>query len=258
MNLILGTFYYFLVLVIERRCGTRTDNYRSRGFVHDIAYYFYFKGGLHRILVPATFVASFGDSLKFLDFRLLEGLPYAAQLAAWLIVADFVGYWVHRAKHQFRFLWAFHTTHHSQENVNFATYARVHPVEDLVGQFVGLFLLLMLGASPVTWFLVYIALDLVGELQHTQIPWKFGPLHWIIVTPPFHIYHHSTDPAHHDRNFGVLFSFWDRMFGTAVDESSPRPIKFGLADVKPTSLWRTLVAPFELVYQFYWPGLRGK
>ena len=56
--------------------------------------------------------------------------------------------------------------------------------------------------------------DLIGELQHTQIPWRFGPLHWVLVTPRFHLYHHSIDPAHHDRNFGIVFSFWDRLFGT--------------------------------------------
>jgi sterol desaturase/sphingolipid hydroxylase (fatty acid hydroxylase superfamily) len=251
-------FYYALVFVLERAARTRTGNYSTRGFAHDIAYYFYFKGGLQRLVVPAAFIAYFGEALSFLDFRLLDGLPFALKCVAWLLVADFVGYWVHRAKHHFGFLWAFHTTHHSQENVNFATFARVHPVEDLIGQFVGLFLLLMLGASPLTWFLIYVALDVIGELQHTQIPWRFGPLHWVLVTPRFHIYHHSIDPAHHDRNFGIVFSFWDRLFGTDVEDGAAPPTRFGLADVKPTSLWATFVDPFRMLVRLYGPGRAGK
>ena len=251
-------FYYMLVLLIERRCGTRTANYRSRGFAHDVFYFFYFKGLLHRLIVPVTLVASLGDSLMVIQLQLLDGLAFPLQVVIWLLVADFVGYWVHRAKHHYRPLWVFHTTHHSQENVNFATYSRAHPVEDLIGQAVGFFLLLLLGATPVYWFPIYFFIDMVGELQHTQIPWKFGPLHWIIVTPPFHLYHHSRDPAHHNRNFGVLFSFWDRLFGTAVHAKSPAPTKFGLDDVRPTSLWSTFVVPFFMLYQMYWPRATAK
>jgi len=252
---VFATVYFLLVLVVERACGTRTANYRSRGFAHDLAYYLYMKGGLQKYVIPVAFIATLREPLAFLDLKLLEGLPFALKFITWLLAADFVQYWMHRAKHHFRFLWAFHTTHHSQEHVNFATFARIHPVEDLVGQFVHLFLLLILGADPVFSLLVFLVLDMIDQLQHTQIPWRFGPLYGILVMAPFHMYHHSTDPAHYNRNFGVLFSFWDRLFGTAVNErENPKPSRFGLDDVKPTSLWSTLVEPFRLVYRFYAPA----
>lgn len=250
-----AAFYFLLVLVVERACGTRTANYRTRGFGHDLAYYLYVKGGLQRYVMPVAAIAALRGPLAFLDLRLLDGLPYALKFVVWLLVADFVQYWIHRAKHHFKFLWAFHTTHHSQEHVNFTTLARIHPVEDLIGLFVQLFILLILGASPISSLLVFLAFDMINELQHTQIPWRFGPLYKILVMPSFHMYHHSTDPAHYNRNFGVLFSFWDRLFGTAVNErESPKPSAFGLDEVKPTSLWSTLVDPFRLLYRFYAPG----
>jgi sterol desaturase/sphingolipid hydroxylase (fatty acid hydroxylase superfamily) len=254
IGLIAGIFYFLLVMLIERACGTRTNNYRSRGFAHDIAYYFYFRSGLQKLIVPAAVFTAFQDSLSFLDFKLLSAMPFPLQFIAWLLIADFVGYWEHRAKHAFRFLCAFHTTHHSQENVNFGTYNRVHPVEVIIGDFIGVILLLMLGAGPLSIYSVYIILNSLGHMQHTQIPWRLGPLYWVIVTPPFHVYHHSTNPEHHNKNFGVMFSFWDRLFGTAVKETSPPPTRFGLDDVKPTSLWNTLVTPFYLLWKFYMPA----
>jgi sterol desaturase/sphingolipid hydroxylase (fatty acid hydroxylase superfamily) len=252
--LILGCFYYVLVFVIERACRTRTANYRSRGFAHDVAYYFYVKGGLEKYVIPVTLFAALKEPLASFGPGLLDGLAYPLQFVLWLVVADFVQYWMHRAKHYFKFLWAFHTTHHSQEHLTFATFARIHPVEDLFGQFVHLFILFWLGADPISSLFVFLVLDAIDQTQHTQIPWRLGPLYGILVTPAFHSYHHSTDPAHHNRNFGLIFSVWDRMFGTAVPAHAPAPTRFGLDDVKAASLWDTLAEPFRLLYQFYGTG----
>jgi sterol desaturase/sphingolipid hydroxylase (fatty acid hydroxylase superfamily) len=247
-------FYYVVVAILERLSRSRTERmYRSPGFFHDIFYYFFWKGGIGRILVPTAIVLSLQEPLSFLKVGLLGGLSFPAQIVVWLLVADFTGYWVHRARHHFRFLWAFHTTHHSQTDVTYATYTRVHPVEDFTGLFVGLFAALLLGVSPVSGAIAWLLLDFLGETSHSRVPWTFGPLRYILVTPRFHSFHHSTDPAHHDKNFGVIFSIWDRMFGTAVDDRSPMPTSFGLDEVKPTSLWSTIVAPFELLVRYYAP-----
>jgi sterol desaturase/sphingolipid hydroxylase (fatty acid hydroxylase superfamily) len=247
-------FYYVVAAFLERLSRARNEGtYESSGFQHDVFYYFYFKGGFGRILVPVAIATWLEEPLSFLSVNLLHGLPFWAQVVGWLLVADLTEYWVHRARHHFRFFWAFHTTHHSQTHLNFATYTRVHPVEDFTGLFVGVFLSLLLGVSPITGLLLWLLLDAIGELNHSRIAWRFGPLRWIFVTPHFHSFHHSIDPAHHDRNFGVIFSVWDRLFGTAVPDSAPAPVRFGLADVKPTTLWSTIVAPFELLVQFYGP-----
>ena len=37
---------------------------------------------------------------------------------------------------------------------------------------------------------------------------------WGIITPGTHRLHHSTDPAHHNRNYGAVVNWWDKMFGT--------------------------------------------
>lgn len=256
LTLIIGVFYFLVIFLIERTSGARTDGYRSRGFAHDIAYYFFYRSGLQSVLVPAAIVTVLHGCLSFLDLRLLVGLPYWLQVVVWLPIFDFVGYWLHRAYHGFGLLWAFHTTHHAQEDLTFASYTRVHPVEDAVGNLVGMILLLMLGASPRSSIMVSLVLNLVGHLQHTHVPWRFGPTDRLFVTPPYHLYHHSADPLHHNKNFAIVFSFWDRLFGTAVKESSPTPTRFGLVDVRPTSLWGTLVAPCHQLGRLYGPACR--
>jgi sterol desaturase/sphingolipid hydroxylase (fatty acid hydroxylase superfamily) len=248
---LLATFYFVLVWAIERACRTRTTNYRSRGFMHDLVFYVYAKGGLPKLLLPTALITVLHDRLLFLDLRLLADLPYPAQLASWVLIADFLNYWVHRAKHHFRFLWAFHATHHSQSRISFATYARVHPFEDFIGQIMSVLMMLLLGADPVSYFVIYLTLDAIGELTHTQIPWRFGWLYHVFVTPPFHSYHHSTDPAHHDRNYATVFAFWDHLFGTAVPHDSPAPTRFGLSELKSDSLREALFGPFRLLYGYY-------
>ena len=37
---------------------------------------------------------------------------------------------------------------------------------------------------------------------------------WLIVTPAMHRVHHSMLKSETDSNYGELFSFWDRLFGT--------------------------------------------
>ena len=51
----------------------------------------------------------------------------------------------------------------------------------------------------------------------------------MFVTPVFHHWHHAEDAAAHDRNFGAIFSFWDRLFHTALVDAR-YPTAYGLGD----------------------------
>jgi sterol desaturase/sphingolipid hydroxylase (fatty acid hydroxylase superfamily) len=248
---VLFSFTFVLVLVIEKACGTRTRNYRTRDFAHDSAYYLYHRSGAQRLLLSGPVLLALDVPLSFLDLRLLNGLPAVVQVALGLLIGDLVMYWLHRAQHAFRFLWAFHTTHHSSEHLTFAAYLRFHPIEVLVGEVLSFVIVRILGFEISTWVAVYLLANLIGEVQHSQIPWRLGPLYRVIVTPTFHAYHHSPDRALHDSNFGGLFAFWDYLFGTAADERTPLPVAFGLDNVKPRSLWSTFADPFVLLREFY-------
>ena len=108
------------------------------------------------------------------------------------------------------------------------------------------------GGNPLTWLPILIVVELSLEAQHTQLPWKLGPFYKVFVTPTFHSFHHSVDPAHYNKNFSSrMFSFWDYLFGTAVKDDSPAPVRLGLPEVRMSSLWSTVALPFQLVLEFY-------
>lgn len=244
---------FLVVLVVERLTGTRTRNYRTRDFAHDSAYYLYHRSGAQRLLLSGPILLALEVPLSFLDVRLLAGLPGLAQVVLGILIGDFVMYWLHRAQHAFKFLWAFHTTHHSTEHLTFAAYLRFHPIEVLVGEVLSFVLFRLLGFDISAWVAVYLVTNFIGEIQHSQIPWKLGPFYRVVVTPSFHAYHHSPDRKLHDCNYGGLLSIWDYVFGTAVDERTPAPKTFGLADVKPRSLWATFADPFVMLPRLYRP-----
>lgn len=254
---VLFAFSFSAVWAIEKAYRARTRNYRTRDFAHDTAYYFYYRSGIQRLLVTGPLFLALDAPLSFLDLRLLDGLPVAAKIVLGIVIGDFVMYWLHRAQHAFPFLWAFHTTHHSTEHLTFAAYLRFHPIEVFVGEVLAFVLLRLLGFDIGTWLAVYLVTNFLGEIQHSQIPWRLGPFYKVIVTPTFHAYHHSPDRALHDRNFGGLLAVWDYLFGTAVDARTPRPATFGLPHVKPRSLWSTFADPFRLLREFYSRDRRG-
>jgi sterol desaturase/sphingolipid hydroxylase (fatty acid hydroxylase superfamily) len=242
---------YLGVLLIERWTRTRTANYASRGFAQDLAYWIYYKAGIHDILFMSAIILALEGPLSGVALNLFTGLPFVAHIVLFLVVGDFIAYWVHRAEHRFRFMWAFHTTHHSQEHLTFATIARFHPVEMIYHNLLAYIPLRMMGIDPVAWFPMYLGVQLFTAAQHTQIPWKLGPLYRFIATPSFHAFHHSVDVEHHDRNFANMFSFWDHLFGTAVPDGAAKPVRMGLAEMPQPTFLDTLVTPFRLLREFY-------
>jgi sterol desaturase/sphingolipid hydroxylase (fatty acid hydroxylase superfamily) len=67
-------------------------------------------------------------------------------------------------------------------------------------------------------------------VRHTHFKLSFGWLNTVILCPHWHQLHHSTNPKHWDKNFGLMLSVWDRMFGTLVIPEPNESFNFGLAN----------------------------
>ena len=241
---------FCVIYLIERLTGSPVSQYQSRNFFHDLTFWAYYRGGFHRLIFNTVLFGMLTPHLSFLKLQVLAGLPALAHYVVYLVVQDFMQYWVHRLQHATRLTWALHTVHHSQERLSFVTLARMHPLELVASDLVFLVTVVVLGTPPAMWLPMYWTWELMNCMQHSEIPWRFGPLYRVFVSPAFHSFHHSIRPEHHDKNFGGLLSIWDFMFGTAVDEKE-RPKEYGVTDVKMPTLLSTLTVPCQLIYRAY-------
>jgi sterol desaturase/sphingolipid hydroxylase (fatty acid hydroxylase superfamily) len=245
------------VALAERRHGLPLRRLLSRHFATDLAWAMLYRSGVWTMFILSAATNAAGERLSFLRLELIPGVPPWLAVPLYLIVGDFVLYWIHRLQHAVPALWAFHTVHHSQEQLNTLTQYRRHPVEMLYAQ-VAMFVVfvLVLGVPMHNWIPIYAVMTTLQALQHAELDWRFGPAYPLVVSPVFHAIHHSTDPRHANRNFGAMFSVWDFLFGTAVDRE-PRPARYGVVGLDtPESFLAQLVAPFGLLARQVAPGSR--
>lgn len=142
---------------------------------------------------------------------------------------DFAYYWIHRAEHRVRVLWASHMVHHSLETFTFTSAVRLPWMEALYKPLLGLWVPLV-GFPPAAFAAMGALVLLAGQLQHTEALRRRTVLDRLFVTPSAHRVHHGSNPEYLDRNFGSMLIVWDRMFGTYAPERAP--VQYGLAGGK--------------------------
>src|SRR5579872_1891461 len=132
-----------------------------------------------------------------------------------MFAADLIFYWAHRAQHRYEFLWAMHSFHHSDDELNVATSHRHYWLEKPM--FLLLFYMplgLVFRISPETAS-VYSAMFLFFSLfPHMNLRLELGPLSSLLLGPQVHRIHHSANPADYNTNFAGAFPVWDVLFGT--------------------------------------------
>lgn len=144
----------------------------------------------------------------------------------YLVVFDFVQYWVHRAQHQSDTWWALHSLHHSQQHMSMWTDNRNHLLDDILTSLLLSVVAVLIGVGP-SQFVALVALSQLSEsFQHANVRIWFGRIgERLWVSPRFHRLHHSVGIGHESIrqgktvlggcNFGVLLPWWDILFGTA-------------------------------------------
>ncbi|HLY58503.1 MAG TPA: sterol desaturase family protein [Stellaceae bacterium] len=161
-----------------------------------------------------------------------------------LLLADLVGYWVHRLFHR-RPLWRFHAIHHSAQTLDWLAATRLHPVNDMLNRALTILPLLFLGfqldvLASVTPLLTFWAIFI-----HADLDWDLGPLRLVVVSPRFHRWHHTSEEEGLDRNFAGLFPVIDVIFGTCHMPRDRVPRRFGLHnETVPAGLIGQLAYPF--------------
>jgi sterol desaturase/sphingolipid hydroxylase (fatty acid hydroxylase superfamily) len=132
---------------------------------------------------------------------------------------DFLDYVYHRIMHYVPLFWRFHLLHHSDLTVDVSTTAREHPGETLIRNGFLILWVLISGASVEILLLRQIAESAANIFAHTSllVPDRLARiLGWLIITPNLHHAHHHFRRPATNRNFGDIFSIWDRIFGTLI------------------------------------------
>lgn len=187
-------------------------------------------------------------------FTASNAWPVPVTIVTAFLLSDFLNWFHHWVRHKVTVFWHFHVIHHSQREMNLFTDLRVHSVEYVIAQgitFVPLFLFplthpaIMGYGAVMMWY---------TRLIHANVRTNFGPLRHVLVSPQYHRVHHSMELQHRDKNFGVILTVWDRMFGTMHPRFDEYPVT-GVdgADFAPPDGWSPGKWAASLVAQFLYP-----
>jgi sterol desaturase/sphingolipid hydroxylase (fatty acid hydroxylase superfamily) len=166
-------------------------------------------------------------------FGLIQWIPMTPWLFAivGLLLLDLIGAWlIHYIEHRVKWMWRFHLVHHTDQHVDTTTANRHHPGES-VFRFVFTTLAVFIVGAPMWVVFLYQTLSVVlTQFNHANVrmpAWLDRTLVWVFCTPNMHRVHHHYRMPYTDANFGNIFSFWDRLFGTFY-EADNRKLVYGV------------------------------
>ena len=185
----------FSVLTHFWACNPGTPWWRKRELVTDICYWFFvplfarvFRIGLLVLGAGVVFkIYEADDLIAFYDngHGPLSELPLWPQALLFLVLSDFMLYWLHRMFHGGAF-WKYHAIHHSSEDLDWISAARFHPVNLFLGTIAVDVILLMAGISPNIMLWVGPFTTFHSAFVHANLNWSLGPFKYVLATPVFH------------------------------------------------------------------------
>lgn len=235
---------FFLFLYIEYALAVRlkkTNLFKYESSVSNVSI------GIAERLLNLFIAASFYDLFNYVyQNYALFNIPNAWWVWLLLILAtDFVWYWYHRLGHEVNFFWAAHIVHHQSEEFNLTVSARITTFQALIRS-VFWCALPFIGFNPLMVMVILTVHGAYSFFTHTQLIPRIGWLEHVLVTPSLHGVHHASDEKYLDKNYGDVFVFWDKVFGTYQQEEE-QP-KYGLTHpIKSYSfLWQHFHYYFEI------------
>ena len=239
-------------LLLELRFSYRPDTVSKRrrwlanlplSILNGIAYHGLFAGAITLLLVHTV--------------RNEQGLLNLVAMPGWLkvglgvLLLDFSIWLWHLLNHVVPLLWRFHRVHHSDMNMDVSTSNRFHPGEILLSGLVRLAVIHTFGIPLLSYLLFEILVNLSIQFHHSSIRVHHGfeKVWALLLVPPFlHRVHHSVRIRERDANYGVIFSLWDRLFGTLRTEVDQEGIVIGIGshrDFDRLGLGQLLAMPFS-------------
>lgn len=213
----------------------------------DLFYFAFNHLAISAILIFANYHVSHFDwaiSASVQDF--IGSVPLPIQFLVIVICADFVLYWEHRAYHEFKMLWPIHAVHHSIENIDWLAGSRGHFIQVFSERAMVMVPLYLLGVGQdaLNLYVTFAALQAV--LIHCNVGLSFGPLKYVLVTPQFHHWHHSSEKPAIDTNYSAHTPLFDWLFNTYHFPTDHWPADYGTTQRLPRSVIGQTIHPIKV------------
>jgi len=215
--------------VLELVRPARKLNYwAGDALVLDVVAFFFYQF----IVVYWAYVLRSYIPLSFKPIKVLREIPLPVRVIAYYIVGDFGGYWMHRLTHT-KHLWRVHHFHHSTTQMYWLAGVRSTIWQQTLSNLPYILWAPLVFDAPRGVFTGLLFLNiLTNHWMHMNFHWRSNWLEYILVTPRSHYIHHSAAPEHYNANYGVVFSVWDRLFGTWTDPDKTKVTKVGAGEIR--------------------------
>jgi len=175
-----------------------------------------------RLLFPAAAVgvALFAEQHGWGLFNYYQ-LPFLVSVLLAVVIMDFVIYVQHVMVHALPALWRLHRVHHADVDYDVTTGARFHPLEIILSMLIKFATILLLGPAVVAVIIFEVMLNATAMFNHANVKLPLAldsVLRLFLVTPDMHRVHHSVEDNETNSNFGFSLPWWDRLFGTYIDQ----------------------------------------
>jgi sterol desaturase/sphingolipid hydroxylase (fatty acid hydroxylase superfamily) len=212
----------------------------------DLFYFCFNHLAISAILIFANYHASHFDwAISPTVQEAVRSMPIWLQVVLIILCADFVLYWEHRMYHEVHTLWPIHAVHHSVEDMDWLAGSRGHFVQVFSERAMVMIPLYLLGADEAALNIYVAFAALQAVLIHCNLSIPFGPIKYVLVTPQFHHWHHSSEKPAIDTNYGAHTVLFDRLFGTYHMPKEHWPAEFGTTVRLPRSVWGQLWYPLS-------------
>ncbi len=214
---IAGWVWYLFLLIIETRWpAVPSPKWRSKRWGVNVVALLIVSTVFGLVTFSPTFAALWAGEN---NFGILNGYNISAfpMLVLTFLVRSLVGYVGHYLNHSNRILWRFHVAHHSDPFMDVTTAGRFHFIDSLFAIVIDSIIVGLLGLEFWAVFTFDVIWRFWNSFSHANINlphWLERPLSWFIHTPSTHRAHHSFQKDELNKNYGVLLSLWDRLFGT--------------------------------------------
>ena len=194
------------------------------------------------IVITENFVGKFEIALVPTTFW--ETLNGGVLLIITVFFGDLVGYLRHRIEHT-RLLWPVHAVHHSDTHLTWLSFARVHPINQITTAIFDLSILLLLGFPDWAITGAFLFRHYYGMVIHADLPWTYGWLGHVFVSPAMHKWHHVKEGEAIGTNFSIVFAFIDKLFGTFY-LPGPCTVETGVEEEMGSGLRNQLTYPLKV------------